>query len=230
MKKMGIITFLLLTIMANGYTKTTKPKFVMGDITGAERGLNCGYYLKSETEVPYAKKVEGLKKFIMNDEECTLNIVNYMKQLNSQDTQVQLYKIFMMNNLKNDYKEKQLVVKAISKMDYSDIPNSYPLLVEAMLQIFDEDINHERHLVEVYSSIYNEKIEAFFELRKEVAQTIAVLSDKYPDFMSQYTQEIEKGLKHPVYVDSNEESVIDLSPYTRDIEMDLREALEKLKK
>ena len=228
--KMGIITFLLFSIMINGYAKTAKTKFVIGDITGPERGLNCGYYLKPETEAPYSKKVAGLKKFIMNDEECALNIVNYMKQLNSQDTQIQLYNIFMMENLKNDYKRKQSVVKAISKMDFSDVPNSYPLLVEAMLQIFEEDISHEKPLVEVYSSIYNEKIEAFYELRKEVAQTIAILADKYPDFMNQYIQEIERGLKHPVYLDSNEESVIDLSPYIRDIDLDLREALDKLKK
>jgi len=228
--KMGIITFLLLTIMTNGYAKTAKTKFVIGDITGPEKGLNCGYYLKSETEVPYLKKVEGLKKFIINDEECTLNIVNYMKQLNSQDTQIQLYNIIMSDTLKNDYKGKQLVVKAIAKMDFLDIQNSYPLLVEAMLQIFEEDIIHEKPLVAVYSSIYNEKIEALYELRKEVAQTIAILADKYPDFMNQYIEEIERGLKHPVYLDSNGESVIDLSPYTRDIEIDLREALDKLKK
>jgi len=229
--KMGMITFLLLTMMANGYAKTSIPKFVIGDISGDEEGLDCGHYLKPEDSVPFEKKAAGLEKFIgKKDEVCTLNIANFMKHLDSQKTQVKLYEIFTKDNVKNNFPVKQLVVKTIGKMDFSDIQQSYPLLVESMLKIFEEDIKPDGNLIDVDSSIYNDKIEAFFKLRQEVAQTVALLAESYPGFMDNYVSEIESGLKHPVYLNSNGVSVIDLSKYHRIIEMYLNSALEKVRK
>jgi len=222
---MGMITFLLLTMIANGYAKTPKPSFIIGDVAG-EEGINCSHFLRPEAEFPYAQKVAGLKKFIIkNDEACALDIVNFMKQIKPQDTQVQLEKIMI--GLENFSPAKQLLVKAISKMDFSSTPDSYPILIERMLQIFRENFQTEEISVK---EIYSEKIEEFFKLRKEVAQTVAILSEKYPAFMMDYVSEIESGFKHPVYLDSNGNNVIDTAPYIREIEMFLNAALEKLKK
>jgi uncharacterized protein YnzC (UPF0291/DUF896 family) len=219
--KRAIIIFVLLTSF-EGYAKNAKTKFILGN------DYDCAHYLRPVDKVSYEQKLEGLSKFTnKKDEECVMDLVNHLKSIHSVNTQIYLNN--MLVDLQNYLPEKQLVVKAISKISTEKL---VPILVETMLSIYVQKFKESKILAGDYS-LYVDEIEEYFKLRKEVALTVALLAERQPELMKNYIDEIKVGLSHPVYTyldNDGKEKVIDVATYTREIEKSLGDAMEILRK